>query len=268
MALVGKMTMARPYPTIGEIRAAHSWKRDYERYLLLSRFLFRPIGFWATWGAIRMGLTTEAVSWLSGIVGLAGCIVLVSGPEWVLPVGFGLLFFFNLLDCVDGSIARVMKTENPYGRFLDSICGYPIDIGFWGVVGAMAFQHPQLLHWQNPFGYGPSFWLVVGVLSSFLLFLVGYLEQTFDALLRKDWDKLEGAGGKDADRREGRRAVIRAINTNFRVRESHYFFLLFAYWTKTIDLLLILYFIYYLSFNIILLVVYSRRGKRIRNLYC
>jgi len=255
-----------PYtlPTLQEIRKSHSWKRNYERYLPLSRYIFRPIGFLVTRGAIRAGLSTEGVSWLSGIVGIAGCLFLVSGWEQALPVGLGLLLLFNLLDCVDGTIARTTKTENPYGRFLDAVCGTVVDLAFWAVVGVMAFRHPQLLRFPNPFSYGPIFWLAVGGMACFSLIIVGFLERTFDELLRRDWERSQEV--QDQQPKSGGR-LLRTINTNLRVRESHYFFLLFAYWTKTIDLLLIIYLIYYLSFNIILLLVYSRRGKQIRNLY-
>ncbi len=102
-------------PTLQEIRETHAWKREYERYLRLSRFVFRPVGFLLTWLAVRIGLTSEAVSWLSGFVGLIAYLCLISNQEHLLLVGIGLLCFFNLLDCVDGSIARTMKTENSYG---------------------------------------------------------------------------------------------------------------------------------------------------------
>ena len=269
-------------PTLNEICKAHSWKRDYERYLPISRFFFRPLGFLFTWVAIRAGLTTEAVSWLSGIVGIAACLCLVSGYKHMLPVGIGLLLLFNLLDCVDGSIARTMKTENPYGRFLDSICGGIIDLTFWAVIGIMVFRHPDLLVWPEPLGYGPLFWLVIGCVTCFLKILLEFLENTFDMSLRPDWDKIQTAnhdfmpgfpemGGIKPNLNDSsinkKMYVLRMINNNIRVRESYYVFLIFAYLARTIDLLLVVYLIYYLFFNILLLVAYTKRGRIIRRLY-
>jgi len=269
-------------PTLNQIRKAHGWKRDYEKYLPISRFVFRPVDFLLTWAAIRMGLTTEGVAWLSGIVGIAGCLCLVSGYENMLPVGIGLLLFFNLLDCVDGSIARTMKTENPYGRFLDSICGGIIDLTFWSVIGIMAFRHPDLLIWSEPFGYGPLFWLAMGCVTCFLSILVGFFENTFDMSLRQDWDNIQIAK-HDVTRSlpemektkphlnnnsvNMRMYMLRMINTNIRVRESHYILLVFAYLTQMIDLLLVVYLLYYSFFNILLLVAYIKRGRIIRRLY-
>ena len=269
-------------PTLQDIREAHSWKRDYEKYLPISRFVFRPMGFLLTWVAIRIGLTTEAVSWFSGIVGVAGCLCLLSGSERLLPLGLAFLLFFNLLDCVDGSIARTMKTENPYGRFLDSVCGGFIDMSFWAVVGVMAFRHPDLLLWPTAFGCGPLLWFAFGFATCYLSIFVAFLEKNFDDLLRLQWDRLrlgregerrtEGSGKpkeqKSASPMEGKiRRVLRMINHNFRVRETHYFLLILAFFYHSIDFLLVAYLFYYLNHTILLLVVYSTRGKLIRNLY-
>ena len=266
-------------PKLREIWAAHSWKRDYEKYLLLSRFIFRPIGFLLTWIAIRAGLTSEAVSWFSGFVGIAACVCLVSGNANLLPFGLALLIFFNLLDCVDGSIARTMKTENPYGRFLDSICGGIVDMAFWAVVGIMAYHHPHYLLRPDPFEYGPIFWLVLGGLTCFLFILLGYLEQTFDRLLRSGWERLNADIVNTEELTMKKRSfqhlrssqkdksvnILRKINTNLRVRETHYFFLIITFWLGIIDFLLEFYFLYYTVHTIILMIIYCSRGTKIRD---
>ena len=270
------------FPTLKEIKRAHEWKRDYEKYLPLSRFVFRPVGFLLTWLTIRMGLTTENVSWLSGIVGIAGCLFLVIGLDHLLPIGIALLLFFNLLDCVDGSIARATKTQNPYGRFLDSICGGIVYQSFWGIIGILAFIHSNLTIFSKPFGYNQIFWLLIGFAACFLNIFMGYLENTFDHLLRDDWNKIQ-ASMKEAivnvkektqinsnfneDNRRGKRYVLGIISTNLRVQETHYFLLIVAYLMEAIDFLLTFYFLFYLFQNIFLFAVYSMRGQRIRKLY-
>ncbi|MHA2061005.1 MAG: CDP-alcohol phosphatidyltransferase family protein [Candidatus Sifarchaeia archaeon] len=244
----------------------------------MSRFLFRPIGFVLTWLAIRIGCTTEGVAWLSGIVGIAGCVCLISGHQELLPLGIGLLLFFNLLDCVDGSIARTLKTENPYGRFLDSICGGVIDFAFWGAVGIMAFRHQELLVWKDPMGYGPFFWLAVGGFTCFVNILVAFLEKTFDKSLRQTWEELQGSKQNVTrtaepmknsispanEENSNIRYVLRMINNNLRVRENHYLLLIIAYLSRTTDLFLIVYLLYYLSQYTILLITYAMRGRKIR----
>ena len=269
-------------PTLKEIWAAHGWKRDYEKYLLLSRFIFRPIGFLLTWVAIRARLTSEAVSWMSGAIGLAAYILLVSGDVELLPLGLATLLFFNLLDCVDGSLARTMKTENPYGTFLDSICGGALDLAFWAIIGIMAFQHQQFLFSPMAFGCGPLLWLAIGISTCYLAIFVGYTERTYAELLKADWDKVHSSNLKEQTSKPktikfrkrpallaetSMKGKIRIINNNLRVRETHYFFVISAFYTRMIDCFLILYFIYYLLHSILLFIIYSERGKIIRNNY-
>ena len=219
-------------------------------------------------------MTSEAVSWLSGVVGLTGCIFLISRNETLLVAGIGLLLLFNLLDCVDGSIARTMKTENPYGRFLDSICGGIIDLIFWAVVGVMAFRNPEYLLIQKIAPVPEFTWLIIGSLTCFLSIWLGYLEQTFDSLLRPTWE-MPGVSENtssphlniqqdtpDAVYRIAN--VVRIINHNLRVRETHYMILLIAFMGGSIDLFLVIFFLYYLLSNIVLMVIYSLRGAKVK----
>ncbi|MGD1152442.1 MAG: CDP-alcohol phosphatidyltransferase family protein [Syntrophales bacterium] len=266
--------MSTSLPTLQEIREAHSWKRNYERFLPVSRFIFRPLGFLATWLALRLGITSEAVSWLSSVVGLTGCIFLISVKGKFLVAGIGVLLLFNLLDCVDGSIARTMKTENPYGRFLDSICGSIIDLIFWAVVGVMAFRNPEYLLIQKIVPVPVFTWLIIGSLTCFLFIWLGYLEQTFDSLLRPAWETLGVSENTSPphlniqqdtpDTAYGIANVVHIINHNLRVRETHYMILLIAFIGRSIDLFLVIFFVYYLLSNILLTVIYSLRGAKVK----
>ncbi len=267
------------YPTLRQIREAHAWKRDYERYLPLSRFIFRPLGFLLTWSAIRIGLTSETVSWLSGFIGLIAYLCLISSQEHLLLVGIGLLCFFNLLDCVDGSIARTMKTENPYGRFLDSLMGW-IDMGFWALIGIMVYRHPYLSYLSDPINYGPIFWLAVGGLACYFSNLLGYVEMIFDQSVRGEWDRIRtdckaDSKGKSKDERVEQSfhretppfSVVRIICHNLKVRETHYFLLVLMYWSKSVDILLTFFVFYYVLNTILLVILYSIRGRQIRQKY-
>ncbi len=257
-------------PTLREIRDAHGWKRAYEQYLVLSRYVFRPIGFRLTWLAVRLGATSEAVSWLSAVVGLMALVLLVSGREPALQAGLVLLLLFNLLDCVDGSIARAMRTKNPYGQFLDSVCGGVVDLGFWAAVGVLAFRHPALLRYPEGSGHGPLFWLGVGGATCLLAVTLGYMERTYDELLKEPWNQLQRAlpaGTADAgsQKDEGPAAVmLRHLSRNLRVRETHYVLLLIAWWIRAVDLLLVAYLVFYAVHVLLSLALYTYRGRAIK----
>lgn len=256
----------RAQPTLAEIRQAHGFKRRYERWLVMSRFVFRPLGFRVTWLAARAGLTSEAVSWLSGLVGLAGCLALVAGPPALVPAGLALLWLFNLLDCVDGSLARALATANPYGRFLDAMCGGVIDLGFWAVVSVLAYRHPDLLRWPDPLGHGPIVWLAAGGLTCFLAVALIHLERTYDELLAASWAELAGAqaGAGGEASHETASGLVREIVRNLRVRETHYLLLLAAWLGRAVDALLLGYLAFYAVYGALLFALYARRGRLIQ----
>jgi phosphatidylglycerophosphate synthase len=91
---------------------------------LWTRFVLRPLSAPVTWLALRLGLSANGVSYLSVLFSVAGG-VLFSQAGFALPLwGAILLNFFSVLDCVDGSIARVTKTANPWGGWADAVMGF------------------------------------------------------------------------------------------------------------------------------------------------
>ena len=112
------------YPTLQEIRESHAPRIEYERYLLVNRFIFRPPAFLAVWVAIRLGISSEVVSWISAVAAFMGFVFLLWPGTPMISLGIIFLMLFNFFDCVDGDIARTMKTRNPYGHFLDSIMSW------------------------------------------------------------------------------------------------------------------------------------------------
>jgi len=256
--------MRGPFPTLAEIRSAHAGRADYERFLLANTYLFRPLSYHMTWIAIRIGLSSETVSWLSGATAAAGlaCLFLpLAARPWC---GIALLTLFNLLDCVDGDISRVMRTRNPYGRFLDSIMGFA-DMLFWSAVGVLAWRTPSLRLLEYVSG---AAWLWVGGAAAFLSVYAAYLESLFDVSLRQHWEKLRGLDG--APQRgplEGRDKPLRLaliLIANLRVRETHYILFLAACFGGALDLLLSFFLVLNGSLVLALLFVYCGRGAAVR----
>jgi hypothetical protein len=267
-------------PSLDQIREAHSRKRDYERYLPLSRYFYRPLGFLLTWVAIRIGLTTEAASWLSGIFGIGGLLFLIGKSLDMIWVGIALLFLFNLLDCVDGSIARVMKTENPYGKFLDSVLGDVVDFAFFAVVGIMAFRHPFLAGLNSRFANGSLLCLAIGGMTCFFSILLVHIEQTFNYQIRKlhlneqkkpVFNNISGSSNSPSsiamkiNTETKWKRILRYINRNLRVRETHYLFVILALLFNSIDIFLIIFLVYFLLHAFITGIVYFNRAKQLRS---
>jgi hypothetical protein len=254
VALEGHVTV-----TLARIRAEHASKREYERWLPLSRWGFRPVAFALTWLAIRAGLSGEAVSWLSAAVGLAGCALLVVGLSGTIAAGLALLILFNLLDCVDGGIARTLRSGNPYGRFLDSACGALVDLPFWAVVGVLAFRHPFLV--QS--ALEPHAWLAAGAVAAFLAAALLLVDRAWDELLAGAWSARDARDG--AGRSASLITALRHLDRNARVRETHYVLLAMACWARAVDVFLTAFLVYYAVRLLTALAVYARRGRAMRD---
>jgi len=266
-------------PTLKQIYDAHSWKRDYEKLMPFSRFFYRPIGFLVTWGAIRIGITTEMTTYLSGMIGIFACLLLISSSQTYLILGIILLHLFNLLDCVDGSIARVMKTESPYGKFLDSVLGDLIDFAFFFIVSIMAFRHPELLKWPDPLNQGAVLWLIIGCLCAFFYIFLRHVEMLFEIQIYKEQEKLfvtnsciDQKGNKfdtskvSEIKKVKAQDILRIIDRNIRVRETIYVLLLAAFLLQLVDIFLLIYFIYFLFRAFISCAVYFIRAKNLRDM--
>jgi phosphatidylserine synthase len=262
-----------PMPTMKQIRQAHSWKREYEKYLPLSRFFYRPVGFFLTWISVRMGISTEAVSWLSFISGICGLLLIMGKGILCIWCGIGLLLLFNLLDCVDGSVARVMRTENPYGKLLDSVLGDAVDFPFFIVVGIMVYRHPSLMGFDPPLLVGVFFGPAFGVMTGLAYIMLRHTEQLFHYQIRgvhsktgeglsneRHWTQIRAYEAKEIRSK----SVLRVIDRNLRVRETHYFFLIIALLMKSVDVFLMIFFAYYMLHLFITSAVFFRRAKKLR----
>ncbi|OGW39033.1 MAG: hypothetical protein A2Y97_02350 [Nitrospirae bacterium RBG_13_39_12] len=232
------------------------------------------MGFLVTWVAVRLGITTEIASYFSAILGVSGLLLLTSKSVNVVIGGIILLHLFNLFDCVDGSIARVMKTENPYGKFLDSVIGDAVNFCFFFIVGVMIFQNSRLSVYGlvDP-DITPDTWLLIGGSTALSYVLLQHIEDIYDTQLRKSWDNLAGANlhdnaAKDKSREVNRTIdnlkdlshLFRLIDRNLRVRETHYFILLFAYWLCFVDIFLVFFLIYYSFHAMATSVMFGRRA--------
>lgn len=254
-------------PTLAEIKASHAPKREYERYLLASRFIFRPLSFPAIWLLVRLGVSGEGASWLSGLAALAGFVCLLMPGAPLLWPGIFFLMLFNFFDCLDGGIARIMGARNPYGRFLDSIMWWA-DMLFWTVIGVTVWRVPGLSLTGNNLGVNPSVWLAAGTLSAFLAAYAAYLENTFDQVLREHWETLlrrEGVtqASTPIAGKSGPEVFARVLVHNLRVRETHYVLLAVSFALGCADLLLAFFLAVNAALVPSLLFTYCRRGRKI-----
>lgn len=118
---------------------------ETENYL--DRVFYRPLGYKIAKALQHTGVTPNAVTILSIFVGI------VAGIVWWFPydltlafVGVLSLILANILDCVDGQLARLTGIKSEVGRILDGFAG-----DLWFLLIYIAFAHRLNMEFNLPF---------------------------------------------------------------------------------------------------------------------
>ena len=112
------------------------WKRKKDSVLL--RWFYRPISFFGASIFAHTGLTSNQVSFLSMIVAIVACSMFLFSNEIINYVGWFLLVLWMIMDCIDGNLARSIKSY-PYGDFIDAASSYTLIALMFPCLGINAF---------------------------------------------------------------------------------------------------------------------------------
>lgn len=97
-----------------------SAKQDYFAF-----YIGRPLSYWLTIPFLNTKLTPNQISYISIIPIFIGFILMtVSDSKIVLMLGWLMFFLWNLLDGVDGNLARYRKQFSKDGSVIDAMAGY------------------------------------------------------------------------------------------------------------------------------------------------
>lgn len=123
---------------------------ETENYL--DRVFYRPIGFVIANKLKGTGITPNMITILSIFVGS------VAGILWYFPysltfafIGILSLIVANILDCVDGQLARLTGIKSEIGRILDGVAG-----DLWFLLIYIAFAHRLNVEYNTEL-----FWIAV-----------------------------------------------------------------------------------------------------------
>jgi len=114
-------------PTIREMKAVCQQKKinNKGKKVLAGHWynvlLFRKISIRFTWIFVKLGISANQVSVLMILVGIAGLVLMVPHSIWFNVVGAVLMYFFTILDCSDGEVARWTGKGSIKGVWLDLI---------------------------------------------------------------------------------------------------------------------------------------------------
>lgn len=128
--------------------------KSIETENVIDRAFYRPIGFQIARLLRGTGITPNMVTVISIFVGAAvGFMFYHDNPVYTV-CGILLLVFANILDCVDGQLARLTGIKSAIGRILDGFAG---DIWFASIYIGFALR---LSH-----EYGTDWFFALAVLS-------------------------------------------------------------------------------------------------------
>ncbi len=77
------------------------------------------ISIYFTWIFLRLGISANSVTILSGIFCIIGGILLSSRSIWIVILGIAFFYIYSLLDHSDGDVARYNKQCSILGAFQD-----------------------------------------------------------------------------------------------------------------------------------------------------
>lgn len=128
--------------TVAEVRRSYGAGKRWEELSgeLPALLLFRPLSFWVTPLFARAGFTPSGVTWLSGALSLCMPLAALEGGARAHWLVFGAGFACQILDCVDGNLARATGRSSAYGQMLDLVIGQLYWILVFVSVGLLAEQ--------------------------------------------------------------------------------------------------------------------------------
>ncbi len=94
---------------------------DVEEWVDL--WFYRPVGYRIARACWRLGVHPNAVTVLSGLLGVLAGHLFYYPSRWVNLAGIGVFLMADLLDSADGQLARLSRKVTLWGRILDGLAG-------------------------------------------------------------------------------------------------------------------------------------------------
>jgi hypothetical protein len=127
------------------IARTDSQGREKQVLSIHDRFFARVLAPPTAWLAIKLGLSADAVTFLSVVFALAGAASLAQNTLAGNILAVALLQLSYLLDCADGDIARARRTSSYDGHLRDTFRHYLVNPAVFACLTLGTFQsHPHL----------------------------------------------------------------------------------------------------------------------------
>lgn len=188
--------------------------KSIETENIIDLYFYRPIGFRIARMLRNTRITPNMVTYLSIFVGAATGILFyfTNNPAYTL-LGVLLLISANILDCVDGQLARLTGIKSEIGRILDGLAG---DIWFIVIYVGLALRLTHL--------YGTAWFFVPAVISGLSHFLQAGITDYYKTLHLYFVSKEKGKEFQGAQQVKAQRKMMKK-------KTSSFFYVLYGYYT-------------------------------------
>ena len=83
--------------------------------------ILRRFTIYLTFLVLKLDISANAITVLSGVIGLAGSVAMILDSLWLTLLGAFFWQLFRVLDCVDGEVARIKHEVSKIGFYLDQL---------------------------------------------------------------------------------------------------------------------------------------------------
>ena len=222
-----------------ETKTMNEEKRKEAKKDIFAFYVGRPLSYVLTIPFLKTNLTPNQISLLSIVPLFIGTFIFsVSSNLYLVVIGWVCFFLWNLLDGVDGNIARYKNISSPMGSVIDAMAGYAaMYLSYFGM-GIVASRYTDTML------ISPTNYIILGALSGmFVLFPRLVMHKAINTV--KD-DKSEHFKGR---KNFGLKEMI-ALNVTS-ITGSAQLFMLIAILLKLSDLFTLGYFI----INLVIMII-------------
>ena len=167
-------------------------KRNWDRTFPWIYYGARPLSFLLTWIALWCRLTPNQVTLLSFLAGMGAFLLMTWGGAG-LVAGSCLFALLNILDCVDGNLARMRQENSPLGKFYDTAVGLIFYLVYFALgLGLYRTPDSSLALVLTPLGVEgplPATYLLLGTVATLSRYLGLQLQHLFHGVLGSYWEK-------------------------------------------------------------------------------
>ena len=205
-------------------------------------------------------------------MGLVSCLLFVLVPYISIWSAIGFLVFYDLLDAVDGTVARTTKNVTYFGKFLDGVIGeivegsYAFFLGlglYWDQIAGS--EAHTFLAWNNS---EPAVLLLACVLITFGKHYCTIIHSSYYRLLRSseaDQGKDEASLKSDVQSSRFRGNLAYLLFENIDTFDVQVFLLILAAALSALDIFLLSYALYYsVRFCVFVGFYYYRASRTLR----